>query len=646
MRRTGKNEERTLKRVAKSLLAVLTLSGLIALSSCNDNLGPEPLDPGARVLTVRVTVPGMPATKAQAGDVTGVDPESMIYSVQVWMFNHQAAGETDKDGQQAVSYGFVNLSEGWANTGQRPSGYYDQWTNQTTYEIAMPIPSYIFDRDENDMKFDFYVLANGPSIGNPMSKTSTRGELKVATFGKKGTADYFGVVEPMADSTALRAINGGSQSGPGLPISGFFNRPRNDDGTTATTGDGVDLRFLKNIANMSNDDIKKLVPVVQITRAVSKLRFVFAKPKGMQGVSITKIVVDKDLIPDSTFVFPRENGAEFLLPTGVTYGDSAIIGSLISDDIIDLLDPTLLRSDAEANVNKTAQAYETMINDSIANKQSTQRLAYLRESDKAITGKIYYKLSAAENAEEKVATFSMANLENTDFHRNHSWLVYSYFQGGKLYVNPTIADWVDVDTLSYSLKMNTSMRLFDSWLYRYDTDGDYADWTDWATSHMAVSSGRATASAIEPIAGRPLRSPQIQLITTGDDTFELRVDNSDFEIVRANKNATGVVTSYDASTNGVLTINPATGGGEVYTYFYIVPKEGVTPSNPVAKVSLIYNDSVLGPQKVTFNYSSLPGYSDDSSEIWAYYFSIDEYNATGKLRMYFQDYNNPLVPVQ
>ena len=119
------------------------------------------------------------------------------------------------------------------------------------------------------------------------------------------------------------------------------------------------------------------------------------------------------------------------------------------------------------------------------------------------------------------------------------------------------------------------------------------------------------------------------------------MDNPEFEIVRANKNTAGVVTSYDASDdNGVLTIRE---GDDVYTYFYIVPKDGVTHSNPVAKVTLIYNDSLLGQQKVTFNYGSLPGYSDDSSEIWAYYVPESNYNITGKLKMYFQDYNHPLV---
>lgn len=229
-----------------------------------------------------------------------------------------------------------------------------------------------------------------------------------------------------------------------------------------------------------------------------------------------------------------------------------------------------------------------------------------------------------------------------DIVRNHYYKFNITEVVGGLYVVPTIADWAPAPVLNYDIKMSTNMRLFDSWLYRYDTDGDYTDYTKWATSHMAVSEGRESD-------GRPSRSPQIQLLTTGvadasvegSGTFELVIDNTDFEILRANKNDVGVVTSYDVSTNGKLTI--AAGEG-VYTYFYIVPKVGVTPSNPVAKVSLFYNDPVTGKQEVTYNYNALPGYSDDSSEIWAYYFPAAQYNITGKLKMYYQDANHPLVP--
>ena len=105
------------------------------------------------------------------------------------------------------------------------------------------------------------------------------------------------------------------------------------------------------------------------------------------------------------------------------------------------------------------------------------------------------------------------------------------------------------------------------------------------------------------------------------------------------------MSSYDTSSSLVIGA-----GTNTYTYFYIVPKDGVTFTNEnnVAKVSLIYDDPQLGEMKLPFNNKALPGSSDDSSEIWVYYFPAAQYNnsSNDKLKMYYQDINNPLVPTE
>lgn len=634
-----------------------------------ENNGPG-IDPDAVKLPIRLYIPGaMPATKASTGftgDVDGVSPESQIYSVQVWMFNHPTYnGQTlvrGGDDEAAVAYTEATIN--WTPAHNIDgSGYYPSisghW-NGDIYELPMLIPSNIFDRADEELRFDFYVLANGSSIGNPATRDKKRGELKELTFGyTSATSDYFGLSNPVF------ALN---ENGSGLPIAGFFN-------TNNSTGDatGVDLSYLRpeNLEVLQQEagfDIKALTPVVQLKRAVSKIRFVFSRPTNMPDVSITDVILDAQTIPDKTWVF--ENTTT-LIPTTSSYNAQKSLGiSLATTAIGQIQDPSTLTTDyynahPVGEQSATAQGYDKYLTAAIKNTvpQATEKVVYLRESDKAITGKIKYRLPGmTESDNDLTADFKMILDSNppkgTDYNnflRNHYWIVYAYFMGGKLYVKPTVANWIDAteDPLAYTLKMNTNMRLFDSWLYRYDTDGKYGSVTpldpnnpktydNWADSHMAVSDGRVTtATEAEPVTGRPTKSPQIQLVTTGTYTFELKTDNPDFEIIRANKDDVGVVASYEASTDGVLTI-PA--GDDVYTYFYIVPKSGVTPANPVAKVVLFYNDGVLGNQKVPFNYSSLPGYSDDSSEIWAYYFPEDEYNITGKIRMYFKDNENPLVP--
>ena len=248
-----------------------------------------------------------------------------------------------------------------------------------------------------------------------------------------------------------------------------------------------------------------------------------------------------------------------------------------------------------------------------------------------------------------------------DIVRNHHYKfnIINAAIDGPLYVVPTVLPWNDGDKIEdYKIAVSSNMRLFDSWLYRYDTDGkDYFApqnpedensklmWENWATSHMAVAPGLVTTEGTEK--NKPLYSPQIQLVTTlpantSEMTYglELRLDNEAFQFVQVNKNEYLEITGYSIHEEKLTIAN----GTDVYTYFYIVPKSTTTPANRVAKVTLVYNDPVVGEITMPFNYNALPGYSDDSSEIWAYYFPAADYNITDKLKMYYQDANNPLVP--
>lgn len=249
-----------------------------------------------------------------------------------------------------------------------------------------------------------------------------------------------------------------------------------------------------------------------------------------------------------------------------------------------------------------------------------------------------------------------------DIIRNHYYQFnITKFDDGALYVKPTVSDWIDGTTMNYPINVSTNMRLFDSWLYRYDTDGkDYLakqkpgdsnskyNWENWATSHIAVAPGLDETSTP---AKKPLYSPQIQLLTNipavdTNGTMELRLDNSAFKFVKVIKQD-NVIQSYQTVDKIEI---PR--GENLYTYFYIVPTGDISEegSNPVAKVTLIYIDPNFGELKIPFNYNALPGYSDDSSEIWVHYVSEAEYLAgeaekNDFLKMYYKDSNNPLVPV-
>lgn len=534
-------------------------------------------------------------TRAYIGDLAAEsEAESKINSIKVWFVDPDASG--------TAPVAFAG-------------------TISADNKVTVTLPRTLVSKGTADV----YIIANAESVGlgESLTKNSTVAEITAATIA----AENFGTATPV---TAVPST--------GLPMS----------------------RIVKGLALTESGEPKTNLGEISLTRAVSKIRFAFGMYTGDLG-EIVGISLDGNQIAGAEYIMPVDpsNTADYAetyqgdLHANITAGsyqaDELLLGSktegtLVANTAIHTTQTTDNPSNytwdnwtaANASVADKATAYNTAITPFVTHT------VYLRETDKQLTGKIYYRLSSTAGVQE--APFSMVANETPvqDFARNHVWIVYSYFEGGKLYVKPTVAPWTDAPVLDYTLKMSTNMRLFDSWLYRYDTvDQDYTNWSNWAGSHMVVSDGRVTSPvAPEVVPGRPLYSPQIQLVTTGDGTFELTIDNDDFEIVRANKNDVGVVTSYDASTDGKLTI---AAGEDVHTYFYIVPK-AANPANVVAKVSLIYNDPVLGPQKVTFNYSALPGYSDDSAEIWAYYVPNSEYNITGKLKMYYQDANHPLVP--
>jgi hypothetical protein len=165
------------------------------------------------------------------------------------------------------------------------------------------------------------------------------------------------------------------------------------------------------------------VSTVQLTRAVSKLRFVFSKATGQPTVSIKSIKMNAGLIPEVEYLFKT--------PTSMTYNYNTAAAELLSTTISDIAataDPTQY-----LYTGQEAQAYEDLINDA-ASKETPEVTVYgpiyLRESDKQLTGTITYTIGGGE---DKTVDFAMQ--QAGDFSRNHTWIVYAYYAGaGKLQV--------------------------------------------------------------------------------------------------------------------------------------------------------------------------------------------------------------------
>ena len=614
---------------------MLLAAGLLT-TACSTYETDDPLTVTERsdmaTLRINVYTPGEMSTRAE-GQENATAAERQIHSIRVYAYlnesectqqlinDNQLTISTDQLKQRCVGYAILSNVDG-LNVNE-----------DLEYTWAeMGLPRYTINK-----KLDFYAMAN--MEGERFDEVKALGFYPTRNAVETCKFTAFGTAKPVSKEVPEA----------GLPAS----------------------RILKGLTPVTSLEGENCLSIT-LLRAVGKVRFFFAKPQGLTGAQVTGIKLNtgaaEQTLPASALVMPTTNeetdgfkvalhNTSVTLPasftreaTQISYTDFTNLNKDDATGMKEVEDPEVFvkGGKADAPISENFSQYISRLETNTT--EYADGLTYIRESDGKIYGTVSYKLSAADD--EKTANFELYTADNEThaqpcFPRNHYSVVYAYFKGDKeLYVKPTVADWIDTDTLNYTMKLTTNMRLFDSWLYRYDTDGDYNDYTKWATSHMVVSSGLVAAGTDGDVENRPLRSPQIQLVTTtgvddiiGAYPLHLVLDNTDdFQFVKAVKEG-GVITSCTVSD----AIDIAK-GENVYTYFYIIPKsENVART---AKVMLFYDDPVLGRIKVTFNYNALPGYSDDSSEIWVYSVAPDDYNnANGdKLKMYYQDINNPLVP--
>ena len=108
----------------------------------------------------------------------------------------------------------------------------------------------------------------------------------------------------------------------------------------------------------------------------------------------------------------------------------------------DLVNPVVQNDDPTVyslSSTMSDEAYEALINTGIDKGELTERgPVYLPESDKRLTGTIYYRLG--DDMTKKSASFSMVN---DDFRRNQTWSVYAYYTGSsELQVSTVkVTDW-------------------------------------------------------------------------------------------------------------------------------------------------------------------------------------------------------------
>lgn len=252
---------------------------------------------------------------------------------------------------------------------------------------------------QNKPNVDVYVLANVTTANCGISATLDENTTREALIEQaKITSEHFGVT-----STSLTTV----VPTDGLPMAGILkNQP--------VIGDAPVLR----IGNETN------IATVPLTRAVSKMRFFFANVATAPKLTITGITLNGSLIPKEEYLFTQSKT--------LTYDANAASILASSIEVAKKEDPAQYIYEGQ-----TAQEYENLM---VGAELSLVGPYYLRESGKILTGTITYTVEGM--SEPMSATFTMK--EQGDFLRNHSWIVYAYYEGlsGMQVVTVDVTDWV------------------------------------------------------------------------------------------------------------------------------------------------------------------------------------------------------------
>ncbi len=408
----------------KMLILLLALL-LVACSGGSDSGTDVPTPPadGTSVLNIYVYAPGQAVpTRGNTGQVDA-DPteEEAIHTLQIWVYTTEAT-------PKLVTYFKTNAFQ------QTP-------TENDTYKFELPIDDTFASTLENSRPtVDVYVLANVTSnnCGLNFDEHTTKATLEDAVL----EGNYFGVTTPV---TAVPFE--------GLPMSGKL--------TSQTVSGSKPVLTLGTSQNMAK---------VKLARAVSKARFIFSCSTDFDGLKITRVTFDATMIPTQEYLFldnpynPDNNDCNI----GDTYND-AVTSSLFSiDETAICADPAHYAWDRLRNdkTDCTAQDYEDLIADGLTIHEGesaprlTERRLYLRESDKQLSGTIYYKVKekgAAAYGDEQSITFKMVGPEapaqwQAYFSRNHTWIIYAYLAWAKMrIVDVYFKDWVTTEPSEHSL---------------------------------------------------------------------------------------------------------------------------------------------------------------------------------------------------
>lgn len=412
------------RRLGMAIAALLMLS---TMASCSDQDSQAPATGDEAYLNLSFSTASNTTSRAsRAEDIgnneTQANPtaESDIHSIKVWVFKSETGASANP-----IAYKEDTPS---AVDGKPVNG---------NYTLNLRFLRKI--NGEELKNIDLYILANSEStnmadkLKGKDLRSITRADLQKVTFD-----DPFGITaEGKAQTTEV-------PNGKGLPISRAI----------------TNIEIAKHVADTEIEAKDKGISI-PLVRAVSKLHFYFARKTGedamTENVKVTRIEIDENIFPTASYVFPDEEDYATAdankAATSNKYGTPSYVPTLLKLDGVEnaqikaVADPLAY----QRGPGETAQTYMNRMNTDIGG----HNLSYLRETNKSITGKIYYQL--AEGGIEKSQEFTIPSSGNAI--RNRELVVYGYFlQGGALCLDWQVMPWNKVTSeISWS---NVNCQMF------------------------------------------------------------------------------------------------------------------------------------------------------------------------------------------
>lgn len=412
------------RRLGMAIAALLMLS---TMASCSDQDSQAPATGDEAYLNLSFSTASNTTSRAsRAGDIgnneTQANPtaESDIHSIKVWVF---------KSGTGASANPIAYKEDTPTAVGGKPVN--------STYTLNLRFLRKI--NGEELKNIDLYILANSES-------TNMADKLKGKDFRSITRADLQGVTfdDPFGITTEGKAQTTVVPTGKGLPISRAI----------------TNIEIAKHVADTEIEAKDKGISI-PLVRAVSKLHFYFARKDAAdaltENVKVTRIEIDGNTFPTESYVFPDEEDYTKAdankAATSNKYGTPSYVPTTLTLDGVEnakikaVTDPlTYKRGETE-----TAQDYMDRMNKEIGG----HNLSYLRETNKPITGKIYYQL--ADGGFEESRGFTIPSSGNAI--RNRELVVYGYFlQGGALCLDWQVMPWNKVTSeISWS---NVNCQMF------------------------------------------------------------------------------------------------------------------------------------------------------------------------------------------